>query len=76
MFVYNVKFNSKNIVKIFLIIIALIVAFFFISSTYRMVSESFKVKDHVTSPVIQTLTCENYTNILKSVHDNPDEYYR
>ena len=74
MFVYNIKLNNKNIVKVSLIIIGIIITFFFIFSVYKIASETFKVKDKLVAPDVQTLTPENYTNILKSVHDNPSEY--
>jgi len=76
MFVYNVKLNSKSILKILLVVMALIITFFFMFSIYKIVSESFKVKDQVNCSDVSVLTPENYTNILKSVHDNPDDYYR
>lgn len=76
MFVYNVKLNGKNFTKIMFIVIGIIITLFFIFSTYKIVSESFKIKDEVTAPEVQNLTADNYTNILKAVHDNPDEYYR
>lgn len=74
MFIYNVKFNSKNIVKISLIILALIVVIFFLISLYKILSSNFSVNDETPEPEVAYLTAENYTNVLKSVYDNLDTY--
>lgn len=74
MFVCNVKLNSKSIVKIGLIIIAVIVVIFFIISLYKILSNSFKVRDEVQEPDIAYLTADEYTNVLKSVYENIDIY--
>lgn len=74
MFIYNVKLNSKSIVKILLITITLIVLIFFIYSIYRIITESFKVRDSVSAPEVTKLTCGNYTDVLKAVHDNLNDY--
>lgn len=74
MFVYNVNLNGKNIIKISFIIISIIIIIFFGISTYKIIKGSFKVKDQVNSSDISYIESKNYTNILKSVHDNLDEY--
>lgn len=74
MFVYNVKFNSKSIVKISLIIISIIVVIFFLISLYKILSTSFSVNDEIPEPDVAYLTADNYTNILKSVYENLDTY--
>lgn len=74
MFVYNVKLNSKNIVKISLVIITIIVVVFFLISLYKILSSSFKVKDEIPVPNVAYLTVESYTNVLKSVYENLDTY--
>lgn len=74
MFVYNVKLNSKSIVKITLIIIAIIVTIFFLISTYKIISESFKVKDKIEEPEVAYIEPNNYTNILKTVYEDIDTY--
>ena len=74
MFVCNVKLNSKSIVKIALVIIAIIVVIFFILSLYKILSSSFKVRDEIPEPDIAYLTANEYTNILNSVYENLDTY--
>lgn len=74
MFVYNVKLNSKNIVKIFLIIIAIIVVIFFVLSLYKILSANFNVDDEIPAPDVAYLKADEYTNVLKSVYENLDIY--
>ncbi len=74
MFIYNFKLNTKTIVKFSLIIIAIIITIFFLISTYKIISESFKVKDQMSNPDIAYIEANNYTNILKSVYENLDTY--
>jgi len=74
MFIYNLKLNPKNIVKFSFIIIAIIITIFFLISTYKIISESFRVKDQMTNPDIAYIEANNYTNILKSVYENIDTY--
>ena len=74
MFVYNFKFNGKAIVKILFVIILITITIFFLVSAFKIYRNSFKVKNKMNESGIITLTTENYTNVLKAVHDNPDEY--
>ena len=74
MFVFNFKLNSKKIVKIGLVFIAVIVTILFILSLYKILGNSFKVKDEIKEPDVAYLTADEYTNILKSVYDNIDIY--
>ena len=74
MFVCNVKVNSKSIVKVSLIIISVIVVVFFLISLYKILSESFVVKDNIPEPDVSYLDVESYTNVLKSVYENIDTY--
>ena len=74
MFVYNIKLNSKNIVKIALVIISIIIVIFFLLSLYNVFTNSFKVRDNVPEPNVAYLKADNYTNVLKSVYENLDTY--
>ncbi len=74
MFIYNFKFNGKALVKILLVIVAIAVTLYFAISTYKIYQSSFKVKDEIDENKIMYLTAENYTNILKSVHNDVDSY--
>lgn len=74
MFVYNVKFNGKGFIKILFVIIAIAITIYFAVSAYKIYNNSFKVKDDIKEPDVMYLTAENYTNILKSVHDDIESY--
>lgn len=74
MFVWNIKLNGKKLVKIFLVIIAIAITIYFAISAYMIYSNSFKVKDEVNSSNMINISTSNYTNILKSVHDDVDSY--
>ena len=74
MFVYNVKFNVKKLVKVLFVIIAIAVSLYFVISAYKIYNNSFKVKDEINEQNVIYLTAENYTNILKAVHDDPESY--
>lgn len=74
MFVYNVKLNGKSIMKILFIIIAIMITIFFLVSAYKIYRESFKVKDKNIENKISYIEPKNYTNVLKSIHDDLDSY--
>lgn len=74
MFIYNFKFNGKALVKILLILVAIAVTLYFVISAYKIYHNSFKVKDEMDENKTMNLTAENYTNILKAVHDDIDSY--
>lgn len=74
MFIYNIKINAKALVKILFVIIAIVVTIYFCISAYKIYSNSFKVKDEAVKTDIIYLSTENYTNVLKSVHDDIGSY--
>ena len=74
MFIYNIKINGKAIAKILFVIISIIITIYFCLSAYKIYNNSFKVKDQIENSDVINITAENYTNILKSVHDDIDSY--
>ena len=80
MFIYNLKLNKKKISKIILILAAFIclsLLAFAISEFVQKIKnnqEIITVSDIIPSPEIANLTEENYTNILKQVHENLNNY--
>lgn len=74
MFVFNVKFNLKLIVKILFVVMAIIVIAAFLFSTYKIIRNSIKVKDELKNSSISYIEPNNYANILKSCYENIDEY--
>lgn len=76
MFVCNFKLNKNFLSKIFLFIIFAI-AFIILGITiYRLCNfETLDtIKDEIKHENVQVLTASNYTNVLKTVHDNLDKY--
>ena len=74
MFIYNVKINGKSLVKVLFVIIAIAITIYFCISAYRIYNNSFKIRDEIQEPDIMYLTSENYTNVLKAVHDDIESY--
>jgi len=74
MFVYNINMNRKGAVKVVFVVICVIIALFFVIATYKIVSQSFKVKDQIKPNDVQYLTAKNYTDVLKSVHSDLNSY--
>jgi len=74
MFVYNIKVDNKRMVKVVFILIILVVISFFGIALYKILNESFKVKDQFVLPDTQVVQGKNYTNVLKSVHEDLNSY--
>ena len=74
MFIYNIKINGKAIAKILFVIISIIITIYFCLSAYNIYNNSFKVKDQIENSDVINITSQNYTNILKSVHDDINSY--
>lgn len=73
MFVCNFKLDHKFIFKIGFIVLFIIVLILAIFSFYK-VFYSEHIKDNIPVPEVSNITSNNYTNVLKSVHDNLDEH--
>ena len=52
----------------------ILITIYFCISAYKIYNNSFKVKDEMNEADVLYLTAKNYTNALKSVHDNIDSY--
>lgn len=78
MFVYNFKLNRTNIFKCILVIAIIVFVILFGIAVYRIVSASlnnnFTVDDTILKGEVATLTAENYTDVLKMVHNDLDTY--
>lgn len=73
MFVCNIKLDHKFIFKIgfiFLFVFVLMIAGF---SIYKIFYVEH-VKDTIPTPEVSNISANNYTNVLKSVHDHLDEH--
>ncbi len=80
MFICNFKLNKKKISKIILIV-AGIICFILLSLAIAEFVNKLQnntaittVSDVIPSPEVANLTEENYTNILKEVHENLNTY--
>lgn len=79
MFICNVKLNKKLIFKISLIIMTLIALFLGvlgISNVFNKMKDSKEnfINDSIPSSEVVEILPQNYTNILKAVHDDLDTY--
>ncbi len=74
MFIYNIKLNSKNIVKIVFAIMSIIIIIFLVVSIYKTIKETVKVRDEINIPNISYIEAKNYTNVLKEVYEDLDTY--
>ena len=80
MFICNLKLNKKKISK-FILILACIICFIILAiaisgfiEKIRSTTPPTTVSDTIPSPGVANLTEENYTNILKEVHENLKTY--
>lgn len=74
MFIYNFKINNRVIYRIILIAIILFVLILCGIVSYKIYSSSIRVNDNLPNKDYIEITNENYATILKTVHDNIDEY--
>lgn len=73
MFVCNLKFTHKLIFKIVFILVFICVIVIAGISIYKVFHYE-GINDTIPTPQVSNITADNYTNILKTVHDNLDEY--
>lgn len=75
MFIYNLKINGNKLGKIFLGVLLAIIIILTVTVGYRILGNNFfKTNDSMNNAEIQELSTANYTNVLKTVHDNLDNY--
>lgn len=75
MFILNFKVNGNKLGKIFLAILLVVILIITFIICYRILgNQFFKTNDNLKQNEIQELTVTNYTNILKTVHDDIDTY--
>ena len=71
MFVYNVKFSSRKFFKTIIalmVVVALILTCIAIYKTFGKIDKSNSLDD------VYTIDSNNYTNVLKAVHENLTDY--
>ena len=72
MFIFNIKINKKLIFNIFFCILVFIILIIAGISTYRIIN--YNTTDVAPPPKVANISSSNYTNILKSVHDDINQY--
>ena len=75
MFICNFKINSNLILKLFLTVLLVVVLLIVAISVFKLFnSSSFLVDYDLNKTNTYNLTTGNYTNVLKAVHNNIDNY--
>lgn len=76
MFICNFKINSKKMKKVgfVLILLAILLFVIFLSIKIFHIDQIFIQDDSCIDDSVCQVTTDNYTDILKIVHDNLDEY--
>lgn len=76
MFIYNIKINGTKTMKIIIvtfILVALLILFLSIRKIFFN-NKTIYVKDEISSNDVTEIQVDNYTNILKAVHDDLNSY--
>lgn len=75
MFICNFKVDGNKLGKIFLGILFVIILIITAIVCYRILGNNFfKTNDSIKINEVQELSASNYTNVLKNVHENLDNY--
>lgn len=75
MFVYNLKVNGSKVYKVFFSAMVIFLVIIVCVVTFKMFSGASNSKDTcMPNNQITKLTTNNYTNVLKTVHENIDSY--
>lgn len=75
MFVFNMKLDGNRTSKIFMGILCVIILLITVFICYNLISNSFfKTNDTLEKDVVYELTPQNYTNVLKNVHEHIEDY--
>ena len=76
MFIYNFKINGGMALKLIIVILSTFMLIVFGISVYRIffTSGKFEVSDRLSAGEITEIQADNYTNILKAVHEDIDSY--
>ncbi len=76
MLIYNLKINGGAALKTIIAVLSLFMLIVFGISIYRIffTSGKFKINDKVVTKDITEIQTDNYTNILKAVHNDLNTY--
>ncbi|MCF0126412.1 MAG: hypothetical protein HUJ68_11805 [Clostridia bacterium] len=74
MFIYNVHLNGSKVFKAIFSIMLITLFFITIFVIYKIIGGASASYDTCLPSNVCKLTASNYTNVLKAVHDNIDDY--
>ncbi len=75
MFICNLKVNGNKLGKILLGLLFVAILIITAIVCYRVLGNNFfKTNDAIKTEDVQKLNVNNYTNVLKAVHENTDQY--
>lgn len=77
MFVLNMKINFKKIKKVLILSGIILATIFIIIFCYKSLykgSSTFRINDDMSKSGDYEIDSQNYTNILRAVHENVDSY--
>ena len=74
MFVYNVKINGSKVFKIFFAVVIILIICILGVVLFRIFSGANKASSCMPQNDVSEIPAKNYTNVLKTVHENIDNY--
>ena len=76
MFIYNFKLDGNKLFRFLMFGILIVIIIVTIFSVYKTFfsNTTVKINDNLKTSDIIEIDSSNYTNVLKAVHDNIDEY--
>lgn len=74
MFVYNVKINGSKVFKIFFAVVIFLIICILGVVLFRIFSGANKASSCMPQNDVSEISAKNYTNVLKTVHENIDNY--
>ena len=74
MFVYNVKINCSKVFKIFFAVVIILIICILGVVLFRIFSGANKASSCMPQNDVSEISAKNYTNVLKTVHENIDNY--
>lgn len=75
MFIYNLKINGSKLFKIFFTCMTLLLIFILVLVTYKIFyGANSSVQSCMPQSDVFCISPNNYTNVLKAVHDDIDNY--
>ena len=77
MYVRNFKLNGKMIFKIVFVILTILIFIMFAIGVINIINSNERItskSEGVPQSEINTISAANYTNVLKTVHDNMNQY--